>query len=78
MRATPVAATPSLLELPNGETWEFETDAGELVVEESILMSDTRGNRQTDQLVIYGRVQRDPVGELAAAPHRASAASASG
>jgi uncharacterized heparinase superfamily protein len=60
VRATPVAHAV-LLELPNGESWEFETDAGELVVEESILMSDTRGNRQTDQLVIYGRIQRDPV-----------------
>ena len=47
-----------LLELPDGESWEFETDAGELAIEESILMSDTRGNRATDQIVIYGRVQQ--------------------
>ena len=47
-----------LLELPGGESWEFESDAGELVIEESILMSDTRGNRETDQIVIYGRVQQ--------------------
>ncbi len=60
VRATPVAHAV-LLELSNGESWEFEADAGELVIEESILMSDTRGNRQTDQLVIYGRIQHDPV-----------------
>ena len=54
------AATPSLLELPDGESWEFETDAAELVIEESILMSDTRGNRATEQLVIYGRIQQTP------------------
>ncbi len=61
-----VRATPStdghavLLQLPNGERWELEADAGEVVIEESILMSDTRGNRQTDQVVIYGRVQQHP------------------
>ena len=49
-----------LLEFPNGETWEFEADVGELVIEESILMSDVRGNRQADQVVIYGRVQQHP------------------
>jgi uncharacterized heparinase superfamily protein len=48
------------LELPDGESWQFETDAADLAVEESILMSDTRGNRRTDQVVIYGRVQQDP------------------
>ena len=32
-----------------------------MVIEESILMSDRRGNRQTDQVVIYGRVQQHPV-----------------
>jgi uncharacterized heparinase superfamily protein len=47
------------LELLNGERWEFEAEVGELVVEESILMSDTRGNRKTEQIVIYGRVQQD-------------------
>ncbi len=61
-----VRATPSsdgravLLQLPNGERWELESDVGEMVIEESILMSDTRGNRQTDQVVIYGRVQQHP------------------
>jgi uncharacterized heparinase superfamily protein len=60
VRATP-AGHAVQLELGNGETWEFEADIGELVIEESILMSDVRGNRQTDQLVIYGRIQRDPI-----------------
>ena len=49
-----------LLELPDGESWAFEADAAEMVIEESILMSDTRGNRQSDQIVIYGRVQQAP------------------
>jgi len=48
------------LELPDGESWEFETDAADLAIEESILMSDARGNRRTDQVVIYGRVQQNP------------------
>ena len=47
-------------ELPDGESWEFETDAADLAIEESILMSDTRGNRRADQVVIYGRVQQNP------------------
>jgi uncharacterized heparinase superfamily protein len=47
-----------LLELPDGESWAFESDAPDMVIEESILMSDTRGNRQTEQVVIYGRVQQ--------------------
>jgi len=47
-----------VIELPDGETWEFETDGPEVVVEESILLSDTRGNRATEQIVVYGRVQQ--------------------
>jgi uncharacterized heparinase superfamily protein len=50
----------ALLELPDGESWEFETDAAEVVIEESILLSDTRGNRRTDQIVVYGRAQQTP------------------
>jgi len=49
-----------MMELPGGERWEFEADGGELVVEDSILMSVDRGNRETDQIVIYGRVQHTP------------------
>jgi len=48
------------LELPDGECWTFETDALELALEESIMMSDTRSNRRTDQVVVYGRVQQNP------------------
>ncbi|MEX0852735.1 MAG: heparinase II/III family protein [Bauldia sp.] len=48
------------LELPDGESWAFETDAADLAVEESILLSDRRGNRRTDQVVVYGRVQQNP------------------
>jgi len=47
-----------VMELPDGETWEFETDGPEIVLEESILLSDNRGNRATEQVVIYGRVQQ--------------------
>ncbi|MEJ0011295.1 MAG: heparinase II/III family protein [Bauldia sp.] len=47
-----------LMELPDGETWEFETDGPEIAIEESILLSDNRGNRATEQVVIYGRVQQ--------------------
>lgn len=47
-----------VMELPGGETWEFETDGPEVAVEESILLSDTRGNRATEQIVVYGRVQQ--------------------
>jgi uncharacterized heparinase superfamily protein len=49
-----------ILEFPRGERWELEADDGEMHVEESIFMSDRRGNRETDQIVIYGRVQRTP------------------
>jgi uncharacterized heparinase superfamily protein len=59
VRATSVDNGRSvLLELIDGESWAFESDAPEMVIEESILMSDTRGNRQSDQVVIYGRVQQ--------------------
>jgi uncharacterized heparinase superfamily protein len=47
-----------LIELPDGESWEFETDGPEVVIEESILLSDTRGNRATEQIVVYGRIQQ--------------------
>jgi len=46
------------LELPDGECWEFEADGLAIAVEESILLSDMRGNRRATQLIIYGRVQQ--------------------
>jgi uncharacterized heparinase superfamily protein len=46
-----------VMELPDGERWEFETDAPEIDIEESILFVDARGSRATDQIVIHGRVQ---------------------
>ncbi len=49
-----------LMELPDGESWEFETDGPEVAIEESILLSDSRGNRATEQIVIYGRIQQTP------------------
>jgi uncharacterized heparinase superfamily protein len=47
-----------LLEFPDGERWEFETDGPEVELEESLLMSDTRGNRRTVQIAIHGRAQQ--------------------
>jgi len=49
-----------VFEFPHGELWELEADAGDLRIEESILMAGNRGNRETDQVVIYGRVQHTP------------------
>lgn len=45
------------LVLPDGETWEFHTDGPEVEIEDSILMSNTRGNRKTLQMVIHGIAQ---------------------
>lgn len=47
------------MELPDGERWEFETDSLEPVVEESILFGESRGSSDTDQIVVYGRVQQN-------------------
>jgi uncharacterized heparinase superfamily protein len=49
-----------MLRLPDGETWEFQTDGIEPEIEESILMSNTRGNRKTLQIVLHGRAQHTP------------------
>jgi uncharacterized heparinase superfamily protein len=46
-----------MMELPDGERWEFETDTLEVEIEESILFTANRGTHATDQLVIHGRVQ---------------------
>lgn len=48
-----------IIELLDGERWEFETDMPKPVIEESILFAEARGNRPTDQIVIYGRVQQN-------------------
>lgn len=47
-----------LIEFPDGERWEFETDSLQPEIEESILFVETRGSRATDQIVIHGRVQQ--------------------
>lgn len=49
------------LEMTDGETWEFSTDGPSVEIEESILMSNTRGNRKASQIVIHGRAQHNPV-----------------
>ncbi len=49
------------LELADGETWEFGTDGPSVEIEESILMSNTRANRKTLQIVIHGRAQHNSV-----------------
>jgi uncharacterized heparinase superfamily protein len=48
------------LQLLDGETWEFQTDGPEAEIEDSILMSNTRGNRRTLQIVIHGIAQHTP------------------
>ena len=47
-----------LLELPDGERWQFLTEGHEIEIEESILFSNTRGSRKAEQLVIHGRCQQ--------------------
>jgi len=49
------------LELADGESWEFSTDGPSVEIEESILMSNTRANRKTLQIVIHGRAQHNSV-----------------
>jgi uncharacterized heparinase superfamily protein len=46
-----------MMELPDGERWEFETDTLEVEIDESILFTANRGTHATDQIVIHGRVQ---------------------
>lgn len=53
----PIGNRNVLLILPDGEMWEFETNGPEAVLEDSILFSDLRGSRRTDQIVVAGRVQ---------------------
>ena len=43
------------LALPDGSAWQFETPDLEVLLEESIRLSDIRGSRRTDQMVVYGR-----------------------
>ena len=47
-----------VLEMADGEAWAFVTDAPEMDIEESILMSNSRNSRRTAQIVIYGRIQQ--------------------
>jgi uncharacterized heparinase superfamily protein len=49
-----------VLELRDGETWEFSTDGPPVEIEESILFSNTRHNRRSEQLTIHGRAQQAP------------------
>ncbi len=44
------------LTLPDGETWQFAADH-DVEIEESIYFSETYGNLQAEQLVVYGRPQ---------------------
>ncbi|MEO8667104.1 MAG: heparinase II/III family protein [Bauldia sp.] len=57
VRASQAGEGRIVLELPDGETWQFECDGHEVAIEESIFFSDSRGNRPTSQVVIHGRVQ---------------------
>ncbi|MCX5494702.1 heparinase II/III family protein [Kaistia dalseonensis] len=44
-----------LLALPDGSAWEFETNGHDAMIEESIRLSDIRGSRRAEQIVVYGR-----------------------
>ncbi|MBB5753480.1 heparinase II/III family protein [Prosthecomicrobium pneumaticum] len=44
-----------LLALPDGSAWEFQTTGPEAAIEESIQLSDVRGSRRSEQIVVYGR-----------------------
>ena len=47
-----------LLALPDGSAWEFETDGPEVDIEESIRLSDIRGSRRAEQIVVHVRATR--------------------
>ncbi|MBZ9937450.1 heparinase II/III family protein [Mesorhizobium sp. BR1-1-16] len=44
-----------LLALPDGSGWEFEAAGHDVLIEESIRLSDIRGSRRAEQIVVYGR-----------------------
>ncbi|MCC2112228.1 MAG: heparinase II/III family protein, partial [Hyphomicrobiales bacterium] len=48
------------LVLGDGETWLFSAPESEIAIEESVYLSDIHGNRDTEQLVIYGRASQTP------------------
>ena len=52
------AGTAALLMAPDGEAWEFNASGAELVLEESVYLSDVYGHRHTQQLVLYGRISQ--------------------
>ncbi len=54
------ANVPILLTLPGNEMWEFVADTPDVAVEDGILFSDSRANRRSRQIVIYGRAQHRP------------------
>ncbi len=48
-----------LLVLPDGSGWEFEATGHDVLIEESIRLSNIRGSRRAEQIVIYGRAMHD-------------------
>ncbi len=48
-----------LLVFPDGSGWEFEAAGQDVLIEESIRLSDIRGSRRAEQIVIYGRAMHD-------------------
>ncbi len=48
-----------LLVLPDGSGWEFEAEGHDVLIEESIRLSNIRGSRRAEQIVIYGRAMHD-------------------
>ncbi|MEJ8474847.1 heparinase II/III family protein [Roseibium algae] len=51
------SGTAVLLMCRDGEAWEFDAPGSELVLEESIYLSDVYGHRKTMQIALYGRIR---------------------
>lgn len=49
-----------LLMLPNRETWAFEADGGEIIVEESVYLPEPDGPRRSEQIVVRGSTADTP------------------
>jgi uncharacterized heparinase superfamily protein len=49
-----------LLVLPDGSGFVFEAPGHDVMIEESIRLSDIRGNRRAEQIVVHGRAMQFP------------------
>jgi uncharacterized heparinase superfamily protein len=63
-----------MLMLPDRQVWTFNTFEEEVAIEESVYLAGADGPRRTVQIVVYGRVRKDPrvrwsFAHVAPAPH---------